>query len=106
MNNFTTELHAIEVASTNHDVNVTNKFQNINGKEFLAKMSQILEGSKEGSHWIRTDLRVDDSGQCKGRSDENAASLAKLLIIDADCRINCDGEEKVGAPDPWCNVPH
>jgi len=101
MNNFTTELHAIEVASTNHDVNVTNKFQNINGKEFLSKMNEIIEGSKEGSHWIRTDLRVDDSGKCKGRGDENAASLARLLIIDADCRINCNGEEKVGAPDPW-----
>lgn len=101
MSNFITILNEIKVASSNQGVTVTNQFENISGEAFLAKLNKVTEGMKDGSHWIRTILHVDDSGKCKGRSNENAMSSANLLIIDADCSVNTDGVEVDGAPDPW-----
>ena len=100
MSNYITILHDIEVASTDTGVVETNKFKNINGKDFLTKLRLCPEGIKDGSHWLRGALKVDSAGQCMARSKENIQSMAKLLIIDCDCSIDTRGVEVVGAPDP------
>ncbi|MCX7116373.1 MAG: hypothetical protein NTW94_00370 [Legionellales bacterium] len=100
MNNFITMVQEIKVASTNHGVTVTDQFKNINGNELLAKLRACTHGIKDGSHWLRTALNVDNVGKCMPRSNDHAASLASMLIIDCDKRITANGEEKDGAPDP------
>lgn len=101
MNNFITTLHEIEVASTENAITVTDKFENINGREFIAKLNVAHDGDKTGSHWIRTALCLDKATKkCKPRNNENAESLARLLIIDGDCSIDANGKEVEGAPNP------
>ena len=100
MNEFNTILDKIEVASSYDDVKGKPAYQNISGAEWLSKLMECSIGDKKGSHWIRTTLDVDDTNQCLGRGNDNAASLANILIIDCDKRINSDGQEIDGAPDP------
>lgn len=101
MNNFITTLHEIEVASTENAITVTDKFENMNGREFIAKLNVAHDGDKTGSHWIRTALCLDKATKkCKPRNNENAESLARLLIIDGDCSIDANGKEVEGAPNP------
>ena len=100
MNHFNTVLNEIKVASSNDGVIGTPFYQNISGREWLAKLRDCHVGHKEGSHWLRTTLQVNETGQCMGRSNDNADSLAHILIIDCDKHITPDGQEVDGAPEP------
>lgn len=100
MNDFNTLLNEIKVASTNSGVNITNQFTNISGGELLRELCSPREGCKDGSHWLRGALKVEATGKCMPRSNENAESLASVLIIDCDCSIDGNGQEIEGAPDP------
>lgn len=101
MKEFNTILDQIEVAFSNNDVRGKPVYQNISARTWVAKIRECLEGSKEGSHWLRTTLKVNnDTKQCLGRSTENTLSLASVVVIDCDKRININGEEVEGAPDP------
>ncbi|AMP90218.1 DUF3987 domain-containing protein [Legionella pneumophila] len=100
MSNFITILHAIEIASSVQGVRQTDQYTNISGEDLLAKLSSVEHGEKDGSHFLRTALEYDDNGQCMPRGDGNTHSLARLLIIDCDKRIDCNGQEHEGAPDP------
>jgi len=100
MNEFNTVLDKIEVASSNDDVKGKPTYKNISGTQWLAQLRQCFKGIKKGSHWIRTTLNVDQANQCLGRGNDNASSLANILIIDCDKRISSNGQEVDGAPDP------
>lgn len=101
MSDFITILQTIEIASSEQGVRVTNQYINKGGKELLAKLLCVEAGEKDGSHFLRTGLKYDSHGQCMPRNDKSAKSLASLLIIDGDNRIDCDGQEHEGAPDPF-----
>ncbi|MCL5271964.1 MAG: hypothetical protein M1486_01340, partial [Gammaproteobacteria bacterium] len=100
MSNFITILQAIEIASSVQGVRLTDQYTNISGEDLLAKLSSVEHGEKDGSHFLRTALKYDDNGQCMPRGDVNTHSLARLLILDCDKRIDRDGQEHEGAPDP------
>lgn len=100
MSNFITILQAIEIASSVQGVRLTDQYTNISGEDLLAKLSSVDHGEKDGSHFLRTALEYDDNGQCKPRGDGNTQSLARLLIIDGDKRIDRDRQEHNGAPNP------
>lgn len=102
MTNFTTILANTIVASSQNGVTITQGFQNIAGIELLAKLSNAPHGIKDGSHFLRTTLKRDNAEKCLSRSDVNTDSLASIVIIDCDKRINVStGEELEGAPDPY-----
>lgn len=101
MNDFNTVLGEIEVAFSNNDVRGKPTYQNISGRKWIAEIRECVEGDKEGSHWIRTTLKVDNNTkQCLRRSTENTSNSASIIVIDCDKRIDADGEEIDGAPDP------
>lgn len=100
MNEFNTILDKIEVASSYDDVRGEPAYQNISGAQWLGKLRECPKGIKKGLHWIRTTLNVDHANQCLRRKNDNAASLAYVLLIDCDKRISPDGQEVDGAPDP------
>ncbi len=100
MSEFNTILGKIKVAYSSDDVRGASIYQNISASEWLAKLRKCVEGDKKGSHWIRTTLNTDNTGQCLGRSNENVSNFASIVVIDCDKRINADGEEIDGAPDP------
>jgi len=49
---------------------------------------------------LRTSLKLSDSGDCLTRSNINCESLASLLILDCDKKIDEHGEILEGAPNP------
>lgn len=100
MDNYIKMLPKIKVASTNSGVQVTDRFENISGSNLLAQLNTVPQGEKDGSHWLRTSLRFDDTGRCKSRSNANMEAKASVLILDCDKRITVNGEEMGGAPDP------
>lgn len=99
MSNFITILQTVEIASSVHGVRITDQYRNISGGDLLAKLSSVEHGEKDGGHFLRTALEFDDSGQCMPRGDGNTHSMASLLILDCDKRIDRDGQEHEGAPD-------
>ncbi len=100
MNNFITIIKNTEVASSEQGVRAINRYTHITGEELLEKISIIQIGEKDGSHFLRTGLKISDDGRCSPRSDSNIEDLASVLIIDCDKRINQGGQEIEGAPDP------
>jgi hypothetical protein len=92
----------IRVASTEQGKATTNQFKNISVQEYLAKLCSPSVGCKDGGHFLRASLIVDDSGMCLSRNDANSASLARLLIVDADKSFNSVGElNDESAPCPY-----
>src|SRR3990167_4730105 len=75
------------IASTQASIFTTDKFENINNNEFLAKLKECPFGAKDGSHFLRTGLKTNDIGLLP-RNDENTDSLANILIIDCDKSFN------------------
>lgn len=102
MNDFITELSKTIVAHSDSDVKVNNigLYQNIPCTDLLAKLVVPTIGNKFGSHYLRSKLAINDSGQCLPRSNDNLQSLARLLLLDCDSRITSNGELLSGAPDP------
>ena len=101
MSNFTAILKDSIVASSESGVIKTDGFINIIGTEFLAKLQCVPIGDKDGSHFLRTGLKMADGGaRCLSRNDNNIQSMASLLPIDCDKRVDSDGQELEGAPDP------
>lgn len=100
MSNFITILKKTAVASTHTSIKATDQFKNISGNELLDKIRQPSHGNKDGSHFMRTALKIMDNGHCMPRNDANIESVANLLLIDCDKKIDGSGEEKNGAPDP------
>ncbi|KTD25447.1 Uncharacterised protein [Legionella lansingensis] len=100
MNDFITIIKNTEVASSEQGVRVTNRYTHITGEELLERLRTIQLGEKDGSHFLRTGLKIAEDGRCMSRSDSNLESLARVLIIDCDKRINQDGQEIEGAVDP------
>lgn len=100
--NFISILKNTVVASTRTGVKVTQQFKNITVDTILARLKMVEVGNKDGSHFLRTSLKQSGSDPyCMARGDDNATSLASMLIIDCDKRIDSNGEEKDGAPDPY-----
>ena len=95
----TQNLSNIKIASTIRGITTTDQFTNTTGAELLEKLKHPTYGEKDGAHFIRTTI-IEDNGKCLPRSDKHAESVANLLIIDCDKRINIDDKEIDGAPDP------
>ena len=100
MSDFITILKNTVVASTNTGIRTTDQFENISGGELLDQLRQLLNGNKDGSHFIRTALKTFNNGQCMSRSDANTHRTADLLVIDCDKHVDNGGYEIEGAPDP------
>lgn len=100
MNHFNTVLHGIKVAFSTHDVRGAPAYENINGTAWLENLRRCPIGDKNGAHWIRATLNVDDMGKCLSRSNRNASNISRVIVIDCDKSINSDGQEIDGAPDP------
>lgn len=100
MSNFTTILANTEVASSNNGVTVSNGFRIINGLQLLDNLKKTSIGNKDGSHFLRSGLLLNKSGQCLPRSSANTQSMANIIILDCDKKITSDGEITDGAPDP------
>ena len=101
MSDFITILKNTVVASTNTNVVVTGQFKNITADKLWVRLKQVKTGEKDGSHFIRTALKLDANGHCMPRGDHNAEKMASILIIDCDKRIDSNGEEQDGAPNPY-----
>jgi P4 family phage/plasmid primase-like protien len=99
MSDFITILRNIVVASSPNGVTTNNGYQNIEGIEFLANLKRINYGKKDGSHFLRTYLRCDDSNQCLPRKDCNVENVANFVILDCDKHIDRDDKKIDGAPD-------
>lgn len=78
---------------------VTGNFENITATELLEKQRRPNIADKDGSHYVRAPFKINN-GVCLPRCEANTESLAYMLIIDCDKRINESGEEVEGAPDP------
>ncbi len=100
MTDLTTILKNLVVAYSPAGVTQALGFININGLALLDRIRQPTIGKKDGEHFLRCSLATDESGKCLARSDANSSSLANLLIIDCDKRIDANGEILEGAPDP------
>jgi len=100
MPNLTELLRKTTVAISPHGVTSNGGFTNHSGTELPALLKKVQVGEKDGSHFLRTALKLSDSGDCLARSNINSESLASLLILDCDKRINEHGEILEGAPDP------
>lgn len=102
MDNFTSILSNTKVASSLNGVTVSNDFKNINGVELISRFKKPTHGTKDGSYYLRTNLKTNDNGMCLPRADANTHSLANVFIIDCDKRIDINtGEQLQGAPDPY-----
>lgn len=97
---FKNVLGNILIASTENNITVTCGFINISGLEFLAKLRVPHTGEKNGSHYLRSSLKIDDKEKCLPRNNINLESQSSLIILDCDKRINKFGEILEGAPDP------
>lgn len=100
MSDFITIIRNTEVASSEQGVRVTNQYTHLTGEALLERLRTIQIGDKDGSHCLRSKLKIVENGRCMPRSDVNIESLANLLIIDCDKKANQYGEEIEGAPDP------
>jgi|GEM_PF-666895 len=100
MTDFITSLMNMVVASTDTGVTTSDQFKNITGDKVLHRLKQVPAGDKDGSHFLRTTLNELDDGRCTSRGDNNSHSLARMLIIDCDKRIDSNAEELDGAPCP------
>lgn len=100
MTNFTELLSKTTVAISPHGVTSTGKFGNHSGAELLAMLRKVQICKKDGSHFLRTSLKLNNNGDCLARSNINCESLANLLIVDCDKRIDEYGEILEGAPNP------
>lgn len=94
-------LSNILIASTDTNITVTNRFNNITGLELLAKLSVPQIGAKFGSHYLRTSLKTDINRKCLPRNNTNLNPESNLIVIDCDKRINELGEIIDSAPNPF-----
>ncbi|STX38814.1 YfjI family protein [Legionella feeleii] len=100
MSDFITIIENTEIASSEQGVRVTNQYTHITGEKLLEKIRIIQIGGKDGSHFLRTRLKIAENHRCMPRSHGNIESLASILIIDCDKRISQDEQEIEGAPHP------
>ncbi|KTD02658.1 hypothetical protein [Legionella feeleii] len=102
MSDFITILESsVVVASTEKGVRTTDQFQNTPAKEILPRLKHASIGKKDGSHFLRTGLKENNTEYCMARSDNNTQSMASLLIIDCDKTLINERDEQNGAPDPY-----
>lgn len=94
-------LSNIFLASTETNFTVTNRFKNISGLDFLAKLRITRIGDKFGSHYLRGALKLDIKGNCLPRNKIHLEPESHLIIIDCDKSINKLGEILEGAPNPF-----
>ncbi|GGI92324.1 YfjI family protein [Legionella impletisoli] len=99
MKDFISILENTVVASTQTGIATTDRFENIKGKVLYNLLKQLPYGNKDGSHFLRTSLITND-GRCMPRNDANTYNMANLIVIDCDKRIDEEGYEIEGAPDP------
>jgi HPt (histidine-containing phosphotransfer) domain-containing protein len=100
MSNFITIIRNTEIASSEEGVRITGQYTHVSGETLLERLKINQVGEKDGSHFLRTRLKIAESGRLMTRADSNMESLASCLIIDCDKRINQIGQEIEGAPDP------
>lgn len=100
MSDFITIIKNTEIASSEQGVRVTNQYTHLTGEALLERLRTIQIGDKDGGHFLRSKLKLVGNGRCMPRSDVNIESLASVLIIDCDKKVNQYGEETEGAPDP------
>lgn len=77
-------LDNISVAVSKTGVRSTHCYVNVPANNVLAKLSSPLFGEKDGAHFLRCELQVNNMGICLPRNGSNTQSLARLLIIDCD----------------------
>jgi hypothetical protein len=100
MSNFTELLSKTTVAISPHGVASTDGFTNHSCAELPAILRKVRVCEKDGSHFLRTSLKLSNKGDCLTRSNINCESLASLLILDCDKKIDEQGEILEGAPNP------
>lgn len=101
MGNCIENFNNVKVAFNPRSVEATHQFCNIGFDELLARLRVCDRGEKDGAHFLRTGLNYDASGKCLPRKDVNTQSMARVLILDCDSRMNCGtGELLEGAPAP------
>ena len=92
MNNCTELMSSIKVALTRSGIKSTNDFENIQLDDLLPRLKRCEIGQKDGEHFLRSPLKMDELGRCLSRSDDHAESMANVIIIDADNHIDENGE--------------
>lgn len=98
--NTVTNFTSFSLASTEACITSTDQFENLSVKEVLAKLKEPRIGLKDGSHFIRTTMKIENDCVLS-RNDKNTESMANILILDCDKRINItSGKEIEGAPPP------
>lgn len=100
MSNFIELLSKITVAISPYGVKSTEGFTNHSGAELPPILRKVQVCEKDGSHFLRTSLKLSNSGDCLTRSNINCESLASLLILDCDKKIDEHGKILEGAPNP------
>lgn len=100
MTNFIAILNKSTVSISPFSVTSNHGFDNNSGLELVQKLKRAETGEKDGSHFLRTGLKLNDKGDCLTRSNSNTESLASILVLDCDKRVNANGEIIDGAPDP------
>lgn len=101
MTNFIELLGKTTVSISPFGVTSNHGFDNNSGLELVQKLKKTEAGEKDGSHFLRTGLKLNDNGDCLTRSNSNTVSLASILVLDCDKRVNANGEIIDGAPDPY-----
>ena len=84
MSNFTEKFNSMTVAFNINGVQSTDTYSNITGHELWQQLKKPRIGDKNGSHFLRTDLKYDDDGKGLSRGDNHCAQEAWLIIIDVD----------------------
>lgn len=84
MDNFTAKFNSITVAFNINGAQSTGTYINITGRELWEKLKNPRKGDKNGSHFLRTELKHDTYGKCLSRGDNHCMQVAWLIIIDVD----------------------
>lgn len=84
MSNFTEKFKSLTVAFNMNGIESTNTYTNITGAELWEKIKNPRIGDKNGSHFLRTNLKLDEQGKCLSRTNNHCAQEGWLIIIDVD----------------------
>ena len=84
MSKFTEKLNSITVAFNTNGAQSTGTYINITGRELWGKLKSPRIGDKDGAHFLRASLKLDEQGKCLSRGDKHCAEPAWLITIDVD----------------------
>ncbi|WP_028389622.1 DUF3987 domain-containing protein [Legionella fairfieldensis] len=84
IDNFTEKFNSLTVAYNADNIQSTGNYNNITGRELWKLLKEPRIGHKNGTHFLRTDLKCDKQGVCLSRADINCTEEGRLIIIDVD----------------------